>query len=393
MAGSTLIGVPPSAVANEAVRRFLDEHPPPTPCLVLDLETVKQRYREMRAAFPGAGISYAVKACPAPEVVRLLADLGAGFDVASPAEIEICLAAGVAPASLSYGNTIKKATDVAGAYAAGVRRFATDSAGDVDNLARHAPGSEVFCRLFVSDAGARTPFGRKFGCSEEMAADLLLRAQTLDLRPCGVSFHVGSQQMDPSAWEAGITRAGRVTAALRHAGVHTTTVNLGGGFPARYTEPTRPLSDYAAAIAESLDRHFDEAPRVLIEPGRAIVADAGVIRTEVVLVARKDYDDDHRWVYLDIGRYNGLAETEGEAITYRLSPGRQETELGPVVLAGPSCDGDDVLYQRTVYQLPLGLRAGDHLDILSAGAYTASYSSVGFNGMAPLSTHCIGGST
>jgi ornithine decarboxylase len=106
-------------------------------------------------------------------------------------------------------------------------------------------------------------------------------------------------------------------------------------------------------------------------------------------VSRKSIDDDRRWVYLDIGRYNGLAETECEYITYQLcTPGR-DGETGPVYLAGPTCDGDDVIYQRNIYELPLALTAGDAVEFLSTGAYTASYSSIAFNGFAPLQTYCI----
>jgi len=167
-------------------------------------------------------------------------------------------------------------------------------------------------------------------------------------------------------------------------------LNLGGGLPATYTRPVPPLTVYGAAIRESLHRHLGpDHPPIAIEPGRSVVGDAGLIRTEVVLVSRKSYEDDRRWVYLDVGRYNGLAETEGEAITYRIVTPRDGGPVGPVVLAGPTCDGDDVLYQRNVYHLPLDLRAGDRLDILSAGAYTASYASVCFNGFGPLPTYCI----
>ena len=114
-----------------------------------------------------------------------------------------------------------------------------------------------------------------------------------------------------------------------------------------------------------------------------------MIRSSVVLVSRKSYSDERRWVYIDIGRYQGLAETEGEAIAYRLRTSRDGSPTGPIVLAGPTCDADDVIYQHTRYDLPLDLEAGDHVDILCAGAYTSSYSSVCFNGFPPLATYCV----
>ena len=216
-------------------------------------------------------------------------------------------------------------------------------------------------------------------------------ARELGLDAYGVSFHSGSQQQDPAAWEHGINAARRVFEGCAAQGVELRMVNLGGGLPARYTDSTPPLEDYVRGIEEALDRHFgDGRPELLVEPGRHVVGDAGVLRSEVVLVT-PETGGDRRWVYLDVGRYNGLAETEGEAITYRLRTSRDGDPVGPVVLAGPTCDGDDVLYQRNRYRLPLTLRGGDTVDLLSAGAYTASYSSVGFNGFTPLPTYCVDG--
>jgi ornithine decarboxylase len=368
---------------------FLDRTAPPTPCLAIDLETVREKYRTFAEALPEADIRYAVKANPAPEVVRLLAGLGSGFDVASPAEIRLCLDNGATPETLSYGNTIKKAADIAFAYETGVRLFTTDSAGDLANIARHAPGSGVFCRVMVDHAGAATPFGRKFGCDRDMAVDLLRGASDLGLRVRGVAFHVGSQHADPGAWGTGIDLAAGIAEELAGAGVVPDAINLGGGFPIGYRTPVPEFAAYAAAIRERIRARFGTPPTLVTEPGRAIVAEAGVLRSEVILVSRKASGDEHRWVYLDVGRYGGLAETEGEAIAYRLSTRYEGGPDGPVVIAGPTCDGDDVLYQRTSYRLPLALAEGDHVDLLGAGAYTASYASVCFNGFPPLRTYCV----
>ncbi|HEV2088511.1 MAG TPA: type III PLP-dependent enzyme [Cryptosporangiaceae bacterium] len=370
------------------IRGFLDRHNPPRPCLVMDLPTVEQRFCTLRAALPGTALHYAVKANPAPEVVRLLVDLGASFDAASPAEIDLCIAQGAAPETISYGNTLKKRSDIAHAYQAGVRLFATDSVGDVDHLAAYAPGASVFCRILVTDAGSRTPLGRKFGCTPETAVEVLRRADRLGLDACGVSFHVGSQQLRPWAWDAGICAAAEVFDQLAAHQVRLRLLNLGGGLPARYREKAPALAEYAGAISASLGRHFGDLPAVMMEPGRAVVAEAGLIRCEVVLVSRKS-PSGCRWVYLDVGRYQGLAETENEAIAYPIRTSRDADPVGPVVIAGPTCDGNDVLYERSRYRLPTTLRAGDQVDLLSTGAYTASYSSVEFNGFPPLAVHCV----
>ena len=118
------------------------------------------------------------------------------------------------------------------------------------------------------------------------------------------------------------------------------------------------------------------------------MAEAGVIQSEVVLVSRKSRKDETRWVYLDVGKFGGLAETLNESIKYPLRTSRMGAP-GPVVLAGPTCDSADILYEKTPYRLPLDLDAGDRVEILLTGAYTSSYASVGFNGFSPLRTHCL----
>ncbi|MCW2633039.1 MAG: Ornithine decarboxylase [Pseudonocardia sp.] len=359
-----------------------------TPVLVLDPSVVEQRFAELAAAFPGTEIHYAVKANPEPAVLHRLVGSGSRFDVASLGEVAGCLAAGASPAALCFGNPIKKPADVAAAYELGVRRFVTDSAEDLAVLAQHAPGAAVLCRLLVDDTGSATPFGGKFGCAPDAAVQLLAAARDAGLRAEGLAFHVGSQQLDPGAWRAPVALAAKVAA---DAGLDDLTLDLGGGLPARYATPVPALGEFASAIRAAVAENFARPPRLLLEPGRALVAGAGVIRAEVVRVSARPGVDDRRWVYLDVGRYGGLAETEGEAIVYRLRvPSRSASRTAPVVLAGPSCDGDDVLYRRARVELPVDLAAGDIVEILSAGAYTASYAAVGFNGFPPLAVHVLG---
>jgi ornithine decarboxylase len=375
-------------VCADPLRRFLEDRDPPTPCLVVDTDAVAARAREFRSAFPGALLRYAVKANPAPPVLDALVAAGAGFDVAGPAELALCLERGAAPADLAYGNPIKKPRDIAFAFKRGVREFTSDAPGDVDHLGRYAPGSAVSIRVVLDAPDSVTPFGRKFGCEPAEALDLVVRAAALGLRP-GIAFHVGSQQPAVAAWEIGIAAAAKLFAEAAAQGVAMTRLNLGGGFATTHRAAVPSLATYAATIATALDSYFPgDRPELMLEPGRVLVADAGLLRTEVVLVAQRG---ERRWVYLDIGRYNGLAEAENEAIAYRFEPvGEHDGPSGPVVLAGPTCDGDDVLYQRTRYELPLSLRTGDQLDVPGTGAYTASYASVGFNGIEPLRTHCVG---
>jgi len=375
---------------TERIARFLAENRPETPCLVVDLDVIAEAYDVLRWYLPLARIYYAVKANPAPQIVAMLDRKGASFDVASRGEIELCLANGIAADRLSFGNTIKKEKDIAFAYQAGLRLFAFDSAFELDKLARAAPGAQVFCRILVACEGAEWPLSRKFGCTPEMAVELLRRARDMGLDPYGVSFHVGSQQTDLAQWDGAVGRAAEMFSLLAAADIELRMVNVGGGFPAHYRNDVPAIDGYARAVMAAITRHFgNDLPEIIVEPGRSLVGDAGVIQSEVVLIAEKGSADGRRWVYLDVGKFNGLAETMDESIKYRITtPGRAGAS-GPVVLAGPTCDSVDILYERTEYRLPLGLEVGDKVEILSTGAYTASYASVGFNGFSPIQTYCI----
>jgi len=371
------------------IARFLADRQPATPCLVMDLDVVAANYRKLRTAMPDAVIYYAVKANPAPEILELLASLGSSFDTASVAEIDMALAAGATPDRISFGNTIKKQADIAAAYARGVRLFAFDSEAELHKIAAAAPGSRVFCRILTSGKGADWPLSRKFGCEPQMALELLRLASRLDVVPFGVSFHVGSQQRDPAQWDAAIGEAARLFHELEQDGIDLGMLNIGGGFPTRYRKGIPTLCRYGAAIRRSILKHFgNRLPDVIVEPGRQMVGNAGVIQTEVVLISTKSANDNRRWVYLDIGRFGGLAETEGEAIQYPIkTPRRGRAER--VILAGPTCDSADVLYEKSNYRLPVDLSIGDRLEIRATGAYTSTYASVAFNGFEPLRCYCI----
>jgi ornithine decarboxylase len=375
---------------SHRIDRFLAERDPRSPCIVVDLELVRANYRALRALFPKATIFYAVKANPAAEVIGALAALGASFDLASEGEIRRCAALGIPASRLSFGNTVKRESEIAHAHEGGIGLFAFDSIAELQKIARAAPGAQVYCRLLVEGKGAEWPLSHKFGCAVEMAIELLQRAKPLGLRPVGVSFHVGSQQTDPRQWEAAIAAAAQVFHACAKAGIALELLNLGGGFPAQYRMPVPPLAAYPEVIDGALSTHFGHSPPCLVvEPGRYLVGDAGVLRSTVLLIARKSQHARRRWVYLDAGRYNGLPETLGERIHYRLRTPHEGAETGSVILAGPTCDSTDIIYERADYRLPLDLAIGDSVDFLSAGAYTASYAAVEFNGFDPIRAYCI----
>ncbi|MBX6327923.1 MAG: type III PLP-dependent enzyme [Pseudolabrys sp.] len=375
---------------TERIREFLRKRREDGPCLVVDLDVVRDNYNAFAKALPDTRIFYAVKANPAPEVLSLLTRLGSCFDTASVPEIEMVLAAGATPDRISYGNTIKKERDIARAYALGVRLYAVDCKAEVDKIARAAPGSKVFCRILSDCVGAEWPLSRKFGCEPAMAVEVLEHALKSGLEPVGVSFHVGSQQRNQHAWDRALASAAAVFRDCSERGINLTMVNLGGGFPTRYVKNVPSVKSYGTAIFRALRKHFgNRIPETIIEPGRGMVGNAGVIEAEVVLVSKKSEEDDVRWVYLDIGKFGGLAETADEMIRYPIYTARDADEKAPCVIAGPTCDSVDILYEKQPYALPITLEIGDKVLIGGTGAYTATYASVAFNGFPPLKTYHI----
>lgn len=354
------------------------------PTLVLHRDTVAQQYRALKSGLGRADIHYAVKANPAREIIEVLVAEGSRFDAASRGEIELCLSLGAHPEHISFGNTVKRASDIAFAYQAGITLFAADSEMELDKIAAHAPGTQVYIRLLVGATGADWPLSRKFGCAPERAVGLMDHAVSLGLDPVGLSFHVGSQTRKADMWRATLDQVSAVWAGARAAGHALSLINIGGGFPAFYGEAIEAPAVYAGQVMAMVEPRFPGATRIMAEPGRGMVAEAGMIAAEVLLVSRKSDEDLCRWVYLDIGRFSGLAETEGEAIRYQFLTERDHEAAGPCILAGPSCDSADVLYERRPVALPVGLQAGDRIIIRNCGAYTSSYSSVGFNGFPPL---------
>jgi ornithine decarboxylase len=372
---------------TDRIREFLRSRTEDGPVLVVDLDVVRDNYNTFAKALPDSRVFYAVKANPAPEVLSLLASLGSCFDTASVAEIEMALAAGASADRISYGNTIKKERDIARAFALGVRLFAVDCKPEVEKVARAAPGSKVFCRILCDGAGAEWPLSRKFGCEPAMAADVLEHSHRQGLEAYGISFHVGSQQRNQHAWDRALAQAAAVFKECGERGINLSMVNLGGGFPTKYLKNVPTVRTYGSAIFRALRKHFgNRIPETIIEPGRGMVGNAGVIETEVVLVSKKSEEDEVRWVYLDIGKFGGLAETMDEAIRYPIRTPRDGGDMAPCILAGPTCDSADVLYEKQPYPLPVSLEIGDKLLIEGTGAYTSTYSAVAFNGFPPLKT-------
>ncbi|MFF7124711.1 type III PLP-dependent enzyme [Streptomyces sp. NPDC016566] len=377
----------------------------PADRIVYDLDGIEAQYDRLLAELPGVQVRFALKACPVDEVLRCLADRGAGFDAAGPAEIVQALHTGVPVDRIHYGNTVKSDADIAAAHRLGVRTFATDSVQDVLAVAEHAPGARVFCRLATSGDGALWGLSRKFGCSAEDAVQVLTTARSSGLVPAGLSVHVGSQQLTGEAWQQALDSVAEVLVRLEGLGVVPDHVNLGGGLPAlgyldRHGNPLDPPLDKIFTVIREGMEHLSgltAAPLgFVLEPGRHLVADHGAVRAHVYrLTGRAQPDGAHaRWLYLSVGKFNGLYEMD--QLSYRLvfpaQAGEDDGDRVSAVVAGPTCDSDDAYGGgRHPVRVPRTLASGDPVWILSAGAYATSYTTQGFNGIRPLPCVCARG--
>lgn len=360
-----------------------------TPVLVMDLQAIEAQMLKLSDALGDADIYYAVKSNPTPEVVRCLSLAGARMDVASIGEIEICQRMGIGPDAMSFGNTIKAPDDIRAANEIGVRRFSVDCREEVDKVATCAPGAEILVRIAAGDTGAGYCLGEKFGCPEDEALLLLLRARDLGLIPAGVSFHVGSQATRPQMWRDVVRRSVMVMARARANGCRAQVLNIGGGFPSAAPNAMDAglLAHGVRNIVSEEIQSLEGPVEIMAEPGRGLVADAGAIAASVVLTTRRAGD---RWVYLDVGRFSGLAETEAEFMQYPVVTRHgADVSCSPAIMAGPTCDSADVLWRENRPSIPDAIEIGDRVVLTHTGAYTASYSTVGFNGFAPLGVVCV----
>ena len=348
----------------------------PTPYLLMDLDAVDRAYHAITDALPDVAIRYATKCNPDPRILARLHTAGSGFEIASYSELQILTSLGVRAEDVIFSSPIKPWTHIREAASAGVWRFAFDSATELEKLATHAPGAAVYVRLATGSPGSKVPSEGKFGVSGGQAVELMQTASTLGLQPYGIAYHVGSQMTQPNAWEDATRRAAAVLRGLQAHGITLRMLDIGGGFPARYADPVPGLSDYGACIRRAVARHLPYPIQLCAEPGRALVAEAGVLVTTIIGTAERA---GRSWLHLDVGAFNGMMETllTQNRLVYPLADSGAAAERGAYHITGPTCDSQDTMFFGV--SLSRDLVSGDLVYIYAAGAYTTCYAST-FNG-------------
>jgi ornithine decarboxylase len=353
------------------VLNFLANSGELTPYLLMDREAIAAKAFLIGKHVGNSHAFYAVKANPNRQLVEILEACGIGFEVASEGELDMLMSMGIAPERIITSNTVKTFRFIERAFTYGVRYFAFDSDAEIRKLAQYALSSHVYVRLSVPNEGSEWPLSKKFGVEIESACKLLLMAREKGLDPAGITFHVGSQCTNIDSWDSALSKARLLWDMAASNGLKLKLINIGGGYPINYTKYVVDIPTIEKRVNRILNENFPKDIEIFIEPGRAIVGDAGIFVSTVIGKANRG---DENWLYIDLGVFSGLMESVGGIkYTYIIE---SNNAVKKWTIAGPTCDSFDVMDRAVELPEP---EVGDRLIILAGGAYTTSYASV-FNG-------------
>ncbi len=341
------------------------------PFLLIDSSIVREKSRRFAAAMPRVRPHYAVKANPDPRVLRVLIEEGAGFEIASTAELDLLLSLGVPANEIYYSNPIKRRDFVAYAASRGVEWFVVDSVDEVRKIHSVKGDAKLYLRIDTPNIGSDWPLAGKFGAHASEIREIIATSARIGADLAGIAFHVGSQCRNPENWRVGIEKARAIFDQMSKAGLNPRLLNIGGGYPVRHVKPIPAIEVIGDVVNRALEA-FPPSVRVIAEPGRFLVSDAGYFVCRIMGTAVRA---SKRWMHLDAGLFGGIIETS-EGLKYKIRTDRSGPDI-PWNVAGPTCDSIDVVMRDE--PLPSDLQEGDYIYIRNAGAYTTAYAS-NFNG-------------
>jgi ornithine decarboxylase len=314
---------------------------------------------------------YAVKANPDRRVLKVLVQEGAGFEIASTAELDLLLSLGVPAAEVFFSNPMKSRESIAYAASKGVEWYVTDSVDELRRIHSVKPEAKQYLRIATPNIGSDWPLSGKFGAGAADAREIVATAAKLGIDLAGVTFHVGSQCRNPENWRVALEKARALFDVMLKAGLKPRLLNIGGGYPVRHVRPIPSIEVIGEVVNEGL-KAFPDDVRVIAEPGRYLVSDAGYFVCRVLGTATRA---GKRWMHWDAGLFGGVIESS-EGLKYRIRTDRSGPDVVWTV-GGPTCDSVDIVMRDE--PLPSDLQEGDFVYIRNAGAYTTAYASQ-FNG-------------
>lgn len=341
------------------------------PFLIVDTAIVRGKVRRFRAAMPRVRPHYAVKANPDRRVLKVMAQEGAGFEIASTAELDVLISLGVPASEVFFSNPVRSRESVAYAAARGVEWFVVDSVDEMRRVHQVKPDAKQYLRIATPNIGSDWPLSGKFGAGAADAREIIATAAKIGADLAGVTFHVGSQCRNPENWRVALEKARVLFDVMTKAGLRPRLLNIGGGYPVRHVKPIPSIEVIGEVVNEGLKAFADDV-QVIAEPGRFLVSDAGYFVCRVIGTATRA---GKRWMHWDAGLFGGVIESS-EGLKYRIRTDRLGADSSWTV-AGPTCDSVDIVMRDE--PLPSDLQEGDFIYLRNAGAYTTAYASQ-FNG-------------
>jgi ornithine decarboxylase len=341
------------------------------PFLIVDTAIVREKARRFRAAMPRVRPHYAVKANPDRRVLKVLAQEGCGFEIASTTELDLLLGLGVPAAEIFFSNPVKAREAIAYAASKGVEWYVIDSTDELRKVHEVKADAKLYLRIAAPNIGSDWPLSGKFGAGSSEAREIVAAAAKRGADLAGVTFHVGSQCRNPENWRVALEKARSLFDAMAKAGLKPRLLNIGGGYPVRHVKPIPSIEMIGQVVNEGL-KAFPEDVQVIAEPGRYLVSDAGYFVCRVLATASRG---GKRWMHWDAGMFGGIIETT-EGLKYKIRTDRSGPDVAWTV-GGPTCDSVDIVMRDE--PLPSDLQEGDFIYIRNAGAYTTAYASQ-FNG-------------
>ena len=362
------------------------DRPNKTPYLELNLDKVKDAYDRLHKYLPDTEIFYAMKCNPNPEIMKTVLNCGGQFEISSANEMIKAIDVGADPKNILFSNPIKTLDDIKYTHQMGVKYFAFDSLSEVDKLAEGAPGASVYVRISIPVRKSAVASEGKFGVPIEQAKELVIYAKERGLNPYGISFHVGSQMLDYKSWGYAIQHSGKLMKVLEDSGIFLKFLDIGGGFPVCYDDIQRDNLDKTShSIVKAIEKYIPKGTRVIAEPGRFLVADAGTMVSSVIGTADRS---GRKWLHLDVGAHNGFMESlqTANTLAFPVHDSKHTNDKDVFTLTGPTCDSQDtILFDVLVSS---NIEVGDKIYFECAGAYTTAFTEK-FNGFPNPETYIV----
>lgn len=356
----------------DIIRELFRQKNLPTPMLLLSRGEIGRNYNALKQALPRVKIHYAIKPNNHDAIIKEIYNQGGNFDVCSKGEIKTVLKTGINPASLIHSHPIKSFPEFDAAVTSGIETFVVDNYEEIKKLARYDKKLKILIRFKINtNTNAVVNLQYKFGCPVEDVLELARLIKQMGHEFYGLSFHIGSQCIYPENYLKAIEAAHQLINTLDIAGFDTHILDIGGGFPVEYVEPLPPIDQFCAPITKSIDKHIRPGINIISEPGRFIAATSVTLISSII---GKSYRDGKIWYYLDDGLYSTFSGIVYDHCQYPVVTDKEGLEKLSV-LAGPTCDSFDVMYDGLM--LPEH-EIGDKLIFMNVGAY-CSVSGSNFN--------------